>query len=341
MSSNKNMKTILRSFAKPLLSSKGESLVMVMISLGVVSLIGLGVGNVISSASIEQKRLAQKLELLDLKNSIIGAMANPNNCTCQLNGVVFKKTPTGYVDVTLTDLKAACLSSSVILAKAKDKLPGTQTGLKISSIKITEIKDRGNPGEVAGYFTLQADSSTSVGDFQPIRVLQSFKLDSSQAVSSCTYDSMTARTCARGEMFFGVDAAGTPICRQFPRCSSGSLLQGLDSDGNPICVDGRGIANLPSPTVVYHTVATVPAPPPVVVAAAPVAPATPPPGSGFTLEIPGKSCGGASDKTMDAQCLSACQGRGARSGHNLKGQCEKDPSAPSGYKGVYTCSCVY
>lgn len=172
-------------FIDLLVNARGQSLIQSIVAIAVSA---IAINAVIATTVNMQKankQLAQKLESIDLKNQLMSTFLKPANCTCQLNANVNVtnasnlKFDSGETSpsINLTELKAGCAPSSPSLTKAGELLPGTQTNLKVKSVKLSEIVATGNPDEYAGFFNIEFDEKTTAGPLASIRIRQAFVID--------------------------------------------------------------------------------------------------------------------------------------------------------------------
>ncbi|MGZ3795588.1 MAG: type IV pilus modification PilV family protein [Pseudobdellovibrionaceae bacterium] len=116
------------------INANGFSLVEVLISLGIISIGMMVMAEFTLSQTKSQKRIVQKYELIELKNNISSALEDPSLCLCMLPNIL-----NSTVEMSLNSIKDSCVASAAPLVSKNDFLPGTQTGIKISDIKIKKM----------------------------------------------------------------------------------------------------------------------------------------------------------------------------------------------------------
>lgn len=180
------------------LNEKGMSLVEVMVVSGILAISGLVLMNLISGQSQMQKSLAQKSEMQDLKQSLLSALSNPATCACQLNPanntsnvfpLTFDSTAATPPSIEMTTLYGGCDAAnrpSFPVATEGQVLPGTQTGLKVAKIFLSNINAVGNPANriFKAEFTVQFDPTTEVIARQPVTISQFFTADPTQPATA-------------------------------------------------------------------------------------------------------------------------------------------------------------
>ncbi len=166
-------------------SNKGNTLISVIIALGISGLIISGTMTALTNQLVEQKRISQKYELLELKNTMMRSFTNPAACIAQIpagNNKV-ESEGAGFKPITLNTLKLSSSATSPVIAEtSKDQsilLPGTSTGLKIKKIEFQILAPTvdGINTEYQGQFVITPDEETTKGYFAPITISQIVKTD--------------------------------------------------------------------------------------------------------------------------------------------------------------------
>lgn len=148
-------------------NNRGMSLVEVLVSLGITVILMSATASMFVTQQRENRALNQKLEMVDLKNQIMQAFQNSSTCTWQIQGKTFNtsgvtSTNPSSTSIDLVELRHGPNSSSLLLAKTNSTLPGSQSNLKVASIRFNNILATGNPDEYKGHFEITfMDSSLS------------------------------------------------------------------------------------------------------------------------------------------------------------------------------------
>lgn len=123
----------------------GFTLVEVMIALGILSIIGLGVTQLILAQFKMVRTIAQRQEIVSFTNLIVQQFSKPTVCGWQMLGrkIVANPIPTqaapSSTKLVFTELRQGENATSAILAKVGENLPGSSLGLLVNSISFSEI----------------------------------------------------------------------------------------------------------------------------------------------------------------------------------------------------------
>lgn len=177
-------------------NDKGQSLVQVLVSMGIMAILVSAMASFMSDSYKSTKALSQKLEALELKNTLQSAFLNTKNCTCQVSAAIntavaaqlhFDSTKTNSA-IDLKELKSGCAANAQIYAKAGAVLPGSQTQLKVEAIKIENFIPTGNADEFTGDFTVSFEPTSLARPLAPIRIAQKFFVKTSDPASAKTIE---------------------------------------------------------------------------------------------------------------------------------------------------------
>jgi hypothetical protein len=158
-------------------NSEGMSLIEVLIAAGALSAIALVFATFSANFGQETRALSQKAEILDYTRDLQTQLLKSDDCTCQFIGIPAMNTtsPSGIPDLDMPQLKASCGATAPILAQPGQPLKGTQTGLRVRSLRYTQIVSTGNPNEYMGY--IETAFEGTVRNLQPSRVRQRVSVD--------------------------------------------------------------------------------------------------------------------------------------------------------------------
>lgn len=182
-------------------NSRGETIITVLVAAGIGAIVVAALTTQIISQARAQKYLAQKYELMDLKQSFLIALQNSNVCTCNLKPNAADLTDTRNIHfdastwddnsteddetdgrIELPSFKAGCSSDSPAIASAGQILPGTQTGLVVDKIKLKRLQPTDSsapPGsrlDWQGIWEISFRSESQVIALKPLQVMQKFKV---------------------------------------------------------------------------------------------------------------------------------------------------------------------
>lgn len=220
-------------------------MVEVLIVVAIVGVISL----VFSTLTVNQIRAAkavtQRLEMNDLKQTLMTAISNTANCSCLLNPVTnltdaaglrfnasqinIAAVPPVLGSMPLTSINSACdtVSGAPILpiVSVNSPLQGSTSGLRVSSISVGNIRPF-NPAlnQFIGSYQVDFDPETTIGSVAPVTAQVSF-------VASGTAGMVTVASCVGG--------SGTPLTEQ--SVCENVLGFVYDSTRNPPCFLG-GVA---------------------------------------------------------------------------------------------------
>lgn len=137
---------------------QGTSLVMVLVAIGLMAILAALFTDMLLSQTRGQKHLAQKFEVLDLKQSFMTNFQNSELCRCTLrpNVAILADPANKRFDATIWDdpgtldkdesaafslpqIKTGCDAASPDMVVEDGLVPGTQTGLRVDKIRLTRL----------------------------------------------------------------------------------------------------------------------------------------------------------------------------------------------------------
>lgn len=199
--------------------SRGQTITQALVSIGISSIVLAAMVGATVTMMKSNKLLAQKLEVLDLKNQLQSTFNNPDNCTCQLNATMntanadnLKFDSTNTSSMNLRSLKQSCVATSMALVEENKLLPGTQTSLRVKSVDLVDIKATGNVEEYLGSIRVTFDESSLAGPLAPLQFGQKFYGDptspaANKTVLGCQSDNFGVKI-ASGNNVVGTNNAG-------------------------------------------------------------------------------------------------------------------------------------
>ena len=117
----------------------GTSLIEIMISSAIALITSLAIATLISSQQKQVKSLEQKLESLALEQSLQRLFADINACRCIFQNISFDGIPSGG-GMSLNSINNGCFLGDTLI-QANSLLPHSTTGLKVTTIELSNITD--------------------------------------------------------------------------------------------------------------------------------------------------------------------------------------------------------
>jgi type II secretory pathway pseudopilin PulG len=170
-------------------SNPGFSLVEAMIVTVILCIAGLAISQIFVDSAKQMKAIEQKQELIELKNSLLESFADPAICTWQMRnntldvtGITPSHASTSSFSVPR--LHAGSNPSSSVLVEAGQPLPGTQTKIRVSTIKFTNYIATGNPDAYSGQLEIAFDASTLVRPLRPVVLKKTLLVNGADPISA-------------------------------------------------------------------------------------------------------------------------------------------------------------
>lgn len=129
-------------------NKKGFSLIEILVAVGIVSIVGFALTTLFISTQKQNKFIEQKLEKVELEQSIVKLLSDNSTCSCLLNGPAWS---TGTTEINLASLKNGCSGNDLIQASQPIN-PNSQ--IRIDTIKIKDISDVGS-GMISGVIEIK------------------------------------------------------------------------------------------------------------------------------------------------------------------------------------------
>ncbi|MBX2986502.1 MAG: hypothetical protein KF802_01270 [Bdellovibrionaceae bacterium] len=148
-----------------------------LVTMAIAMIILLGVMSLGEHIRRQSRGIQQKQETLELKNLMLQRLASPSVCTWQLadpgmtvsvSGPLSASNPSP-TQLTFTELRQGPDVDSPVMVRENSLLPGSQTGLRVSTITLHNIYPTGNQDEYSGTFEVQFDPVSVVTALQPVR----------------------------------------------------------------------------------------------------------------------------------------------------------------------------
>jgi prepilin-type N-terminal cleavage/methylation domain-containing protein len=156
---------------------QGYSLLEVLMTIGLMSITALAMNSIIVNLSHQNKSITQKLEAVELEQTIVRLMADNNSCQCMFQGITWDNTK----PVTLTSLKNGCNND---LVSVGSEVSSGKTGLKIKSINLKNLSEQTAIPPTADIF-IEFEQSPDTMQLKPIKIAsQGFTLTGS-SIQNC------------------------------------------------------------------------------------------------------------------------------------------------------------
>lgn len=130
----------------------------------------------------EIRSLKQKQELVDLKNIMLQQLGKSEVCTWQLKDKIIdlstaptESSPSPTI-INLGELRQGPNSTSALIAKTNERLPQSQTGLRVEQVSFRNIYATGNTDEYSGVFDISFASSSLAYSLKSVQTQQIFKV---------------------------------------------------------------------------------------------------------------------------------------------------------------------
>lgn len=197
-------------------NSHGSALVMVMAGVAITGIMVAGITTLIVNGQRETQSLAQKLEILQIQQTVMGDLADSTVCGCNFdptknttNGapLTFNSNAPSSSSINLSTLYSGCNAGqpSNPTLKVGQPVPGSQSGLAIASVQLTDIQPTGAPGGFRGQLQVSFDRSKMVISRHPASVALNFQADVGNPGAAKIIG------CAAGAGASGSGGGGAPV----------------------------------------------------------------------------------------------------------------------------------
>lgn len=125
---------------------KGFSLIEIMVSIGIMSIVTLGISSMISTQNKQIKVMTEKLSTNELSARLKLTMGSQNYCSCLFRGLTFDETTKTWSSAvnsfpesftTIPAFPAACTASATMIAAPNMNV--SNTSLKIDHVNLTNV----------------------------------------------------------------------------------------------------------------------------------------------------------------------------------------------------------
>lgn len=216
------------------LSSKGQSLVGIMVSVAITTGIVIAATQLLTNQSKFAHATSQRLDLAELQGLMIQAFRNTVVCSCQLDPAKnisiasrLKINPSSPADINLETIRSSCdfASSDNIIAKTADRLMNSNNSIKVSSVVLEDIERTGTTDSFHGKVSVQLEGISELVGSKKISIPILFAVDSnlgtatSRPISYCIGDvpGVGIDSCPAGWRMVGPpNVAGTYCMQQSP-----------------------------------------------------------------------------------------------------------------------------
>lgn len=158
-------------------NQKGFSLVEVLVASFLMLILGLAMVTMTVNQQRQNKALQQKLDVMEVEQTLLRLLAEPQSCQCMFQGLVWN--PDGQNNLPdLTTIKNGCATgANNTLLSHNAVITGTSSSLKVNAIKVKNAKDIGGNNRTADIEI----SFLSAPDMPPVKSIllssQSFSIN--------------------------------------------------------------------------------------------------------------------------------------------------------------------
>lgn len=164
------------------MNRRGFALMQVLIAIPIVAILSLTIATMMSNFAKQNRQLSQKLDTLEFKQLFMPVIADDTRCTNMLLGTSVE--PTSNPSASLSELKTSATGS--VLATANTTLPGSMSGVKISTIELADFVGTGTADEYNMNLKINWDPAGLVMALQPIIVARVVNVDpATKKITSC------------------------------------------------------------------------------------------------------------------------------------------------------------
>lgn len=167
-------------------NNRGESLIMVLVALGISGIIMLATMSMFNSQLKNQKKIIEKFQIIDTKNLILTSLADSSICKCQLGTIVLAPDATQvFNDASINMIKTSCLAGAETIVRKSNPLAGTTNlvtdDIRITSFSVSDLATKKYNAKIQVSF----DPNKSSMPFKPIIVDMQLKTDASNKIIDC------------------------------------------------------------------------------------------------------------------------------------------------------------
>lgn len=179
------------------IQQSGFSLIEVLVSVGLLSLVSLGMMTMISNQNKSITVLGEKLTAKDLEISLKSLMLNRSFCSCLVNGKTFNtgtnqvsaisSVPTGYTNL------ATCTAAATNLIPTAGSVFNNSTSLRVGSINVENVVVQ-SASTYTAELTVGIDPASGIMPLKGFSTVFNFNIDTSSGtpaarpILSCSPD---------------------------------------------------------------------------------------------------------------------------------------------------------
>jgi prepilin-type N-terminal cleavage/methylation domain-containing protein len=205
------------------IKDKGFSMIELMVTLGILSIMGFAFTSIVINSNKEMKALEQKADALTLRANIEGTLSNLPVCTCNLvnNASVINVDALGTTFSDVGEIKSSCAVGASTVVAGNAVAAGTQ--LEVDNIKIENIESLGVAENYKAKMNIRFKlNSNNIRAIKPITLNVHFKTDS------------TTPTTAKKITECSFVAGSSGVAQISGSCPEGQYLRGFEN-GEMIC----------------------------------------------------------------------------------------------------------
>lgn len=141
--------------------SRGFTLVTTMVGAALVGIVAVTSATLIGNFASQMQQMTQKMEIMEVENSMRASFVDASICGCNLKGLTFNATAANSV-LSLPAVYGGCDGAQGILPIVeKDKaLAGSTTGLKVANVEMKNFAATSDPGRYRADLIAQLDQKS-------------------------------------------------------------------------------------------------------------------------------------------------------------------------------------
>lgn len=230
-------------------NERGNILVSALIGAGIVSATGLALATMMTQMNHESRSLAQKLEIMQLEQTMMGDLANSAICGCNFDPANTFNSTSGNlstITVPLTNLYSSCdggVPGNPTATANNQPLNGSQSGLKVSDVQLTNIT-RKAPGSYSGDLLVKFTPSSLIISRKPAKVTINLTVDDT---TDPTAAKVTGCVAGRG----GGGAGSIPQCTTIKHSAYFGVPSDCSLSGGSGSITGLFTCSCPSGTSLF------------------------------------------------------------------------------------------
>lgn len=192
------------------LKNNGFSILEVLIAGSIGMIVMLAITSMVSTQQTEVRSLQQKLEVVELKSTLIKSLSNAQVCTWQFQALTIDVTDAtplvpGSTSISLPALRQGSSVASPIIVSQGEKIPLSNYGLKVDKISLGKFVSTGLADEYQGVLEVSFQSSSLARPLRALEMRQVLKTQASdppnaKRIISCATGTGSGLACVTGSL---------------------------------------------------------------------------------------------------------------------------------------------